>query len=292
MRLCLPRIQDVASDVSVRPCLMALAVFLAVSPPAMAEPEQDRREETRSHLLRQMKSLAQSTSVRYQQSDRQPTLVNSPVFRYDDQPRRFIDATMWAWTDDGRPVAFEKIEACLFDAPAWQYCFTSVSEDLLEVEWSEGHRYKTSQPGIQFRPLPDAPSPSSRSTERKLQARRLIRDFSARITIDPVNNHSDQMRLLTTPIYEYADLPTKDFRGAVFGFATNGTNPDLLILLEIDGATERPRWNFSAARMTTGGLKVHYADSPVWEAEFVPPRSKAFPTWTFFSTPRTDNEHP
>jgi hypothetical protein len=270
---------------------MAILLFAIVLPCVATEPEPqvpDQREAKRAQLLNQMKVLAESTDVRYQTGERRPKLVETPVFRYADQPRRFIDATMWVWTDGGRPVAFEKIEACLFDRAMWQYCFTSVSEALIKVEWEARREYKTAQPGIEFRPLPGAPLPSARPTERKRQARGLIRDFSARITMDPAKNSSEQMRLLPTPIYEYADLESKEPRGAVFGFATNGTNPDLLIVLEINSEAEQPQWRFGAARMTTGGLKVHYADSPVWEAEFVAPRPKAFPTWTFFSMPRSE----
>ncbi|MGH7137596.1 MAG: hypothetical protein ACREHD_17760, partial [Pirellulales bacterium] len=107
-----------------RPELTALVIFALTLPTAADESERaatDRREEKRSQLLQQMKALAESTQVRYQTGDRRPQLIGSPVFRYDDQPRRFLDATMWVWTDNGRPVAFQKVEAM---PQAWQYCLT------------------------------------------------------------------------------------------------------------------------------------------------------------------------
>jgi hypothetical protein len=249
-------------------------------------PEQRQRQQERERLLAKMRELAQQTQLRFQQGDRQPLLVESPVFRYDDQPRHFLDATLWVWTDQGRPVAFQKIEAMESRTPAWQYCFTSVSEELLEVQWAVGGRFRSTSPGIEFRQLIEAPAVAAGSAQRKRQARELAREFSARIVIDPVNNRTEAMRFLPTPIFEYSESPTKMFRGAVFGLTTNGTNPDLLLFLEARDEKESLRWNYAAARMTTGGLNVCYREMPVWEAEFVAPRSTPFPTWTFFATPR------
>ena len=49
---------------------------------------------------------------------------------------------------------------------------------------------------------------------------------------------------------EYADPETKVLLGAVFGFEVNGTNPDLLVLIEVRGDGDKPAWHFAPARMT------------------------------------------
>ncbi len=100
-------------------------------------PSDEQREQRQVKLLEQMRERARATSVRYQESDRGPQLLNSPVFRFDDQPRSIVDATMWVWTDGGRPVAFEKIEATAVGRPGWTNCFASVGEKLLAVKWSD-----------------------------------------------------------------------------------------------------------------------------------------------------------
>jgi hypothetical protein len=166
--------------------------ILTLVVPAIAETETER-DERRTEFLRRMTSLAQTTEVRFQQGKRQPHLIATPVFRYDDQPQRFLDATVWLWSDGGRPVAFEKIEATIFDQPRWGYCFTSVSEQLLDVSWGDDHRYRSTKPGISPCRLPGDPSIESRALARKLQARRLARQFSARITTDPSTNATEQM---------------------------------------------------------------------------------------------------
>src|SRR5688572_6777576 len=71
----------------------------------------EQNEKRRAQLLAQMRSLAEQTKVQFAKGERRIELLKEPIFRYDDQPRRFIDATMWAWTEHGRPVAFQKVEA-------------------------------------------------------------------------------------------------------------------------------------------------------------------------------------
>ena len=265
-----------------------LAPVLLVGAMVRAEEPSERRREK---LLAQMRSLAEETKV--QIDGEQPVAAESiknPIFRYDDQPRRFIDATMWAWTNAGHPVAFQKIEARLHQntsEPQWGYCFTSVAADKLLVEWSAERNFRATEPGARWDLVPRAPAPAVRSNERKRQARSLARGFGGRILIDPKTNRSAEMRLFTTPLLEYDASPSGQWQGAVYGLEINGTNPDVLVLLQVREHEEKPQWHFAAARMTTGGVTLNYQDQKVWEAEFVQPHTGPYPTWTFFATPRT-----
>ena len=249
--------------------------------------------EARVALLEQMRSLAQETRIGIVDSKESVELVKTPVFRYDDQPRRFIDATLWAWTVQGRPVAFQKIEAMEFgDAKSptskWQYCFASMSPDLLHVEWPGDRRFVSKESGIEARPLPGAPEPAEGNIQRKRQAREMVRMFSGRIVTSPRANTREQMRLLTTPLLEFADPRTKEYQGAVFGFSTNGTNPDVLLLLEIrtEGEKSVPTWHYAPVRMTCCDATLAYEDREVWKIEWVNGTEAPFPTWTFFNSPR------
>jgi hypothetical protein len=264
---------------------VTLCILPVVSSASGAEPSQERRAE----LLAQMRSLAEQSKLKFAEGDRQPQLVENSVFRYDDQPRRFIDATMWVWTDGGRPVAFEKIEAMIHRVTGeaqWGYCFTSVSEDKLAVRWSESRNYHSTQAGIRFQPLEGAPEVFEKESQRKRQARDVAKGFTARVVIDPKNNTTQEMRLLTTPIFEYADEKTKEYAGSVFALSTNGTNPDLLVLLEPRKTGGKTSWHIAPARMTSGGVTLSFRDKKVWDCPFVSPREAPFATWTFFQIPR------
>lgn len=246
-------------------------------------------EKQRAQYLAQMQALAEATEVVSRAEGPQLKLIATPVFRYDDQPRRFLDATMWVWTDGVRPVAFEKVEAMINRdtyKPQWGYCFTSVSENLLSVTWSAERRFESKEPGVTFQVVADAPAVAERDTTRKRQARELARGFSARAVLDPSRNDTQELRLLPTPIFEYPDPRTNQFLGAVFGFSTNGTNPDLLILFEVRKNKQKTEWHFAPARMTSGGVTLTFRDKKVWETPFVRWQEAPFATWTFFQTPR------
>lgn len=273
---------------SIGAALLALAVTARIG---AAEPEStsDELQRVRARLLAEMRALARQTQVSFQQGERQPQLVEAPVFRYDDKPRKFADATLWVWTEGGRPAAFEKVEAMAESPPRWGYCFTSVSERLLTVRWGDGRTYHSTEPGVDFRPLPAAPAATVRNSDRRLQARKLVSDFSARILTDDRTNASEEMRLLPTPIYEYVHPETKSFLGAVFAIATSGTNPDALILLEPREENGKSAWHFAVARMTAGGVNLKYKDETIWQAAFCEPVPTALTTWTFFNTLRTES---
>lgn len=244
----------------------------------------------RAQYLDQMKSRAEATEINLKQVRRKASLIATPVFRYDDQPRRFLDATMWAWTDEGRPVAFEKVEVMIHrntNMPLWGYCLTSVSEELLVVNWTDGRRFESKEPGIDFQVIADAPAVAERDPGRRRQARELVRGFSARAVLDPRRNDTQELRLLTTPILEYSDPRTGRYLGSVFGFSTNGTNPDLLVLFEPRSLGQKMAWHFAPARMTSGGVTLNFHDKEVWETPHVDGVEAPFDTWTFFSIPRT-----
>ncbi|MBW3601003.1 MAG: hypothetical protein KY475_27520 [Planctomycetes bacterium] len=249
----------------------------------------ERIERRRAQLLDEMRSLAEQTQVAYADGGGKVELRPNPVFRYDDQPRRFIDATLWVWTDAGRPVALQKIEAkyhLTTGEPQWGYCFASLTERRVAVEWPGGITYRSTAPGVAFRDLPDAPPVAERSATRRRQLRAIARRFSARIVMDAKNDITQSMRLLPTPVVEYAD-ESDLLQGAAFGFAATGTNPDLVILVDAGGEGGAPRYRYAPARMTSGGLIVTYEDRVVWEVPWVNWDEAPFPTWTFFATPRT-----
>jgi hypothetical protein len=279
--------------------LTITSVVGCVAAPVWADESTESREaaeDYRAQLLAEMQSLAQQTKVSREGRTHQLKLADKPIFRYDDQPRRFIDATMWVWTDGGRPVAFQKIEAVEYGDTAapnsrWQFCFASTAQDRLVVDWSEKRNFRSTEPGIAFAPLSAAPAVAEGSIQRKRQARDLARQFTGRIVTSPKTNTVQQMRLLTTPLFEYIDPTTKEFRGSVFGLSTNGTNPDVLIVLEareeqVRGGAGRLAWHFAPARMTCCEVTLAFADAKVWQVDWVNGTEAPFATWTFFSSVR------
>jgi hypothetical protein len=273
-----------------RPWIICCSLLVCCGVLSAAASQRALAQDERAALLEQMTALAKETTVTVADATQAATLVEKPIFRYSDQPRRFIDATMWAWTEGGRPVAFQKIEAIEYGdtarpAARWQYCLASLSTRNVTVKWT-GREFRTKSPGIEFRELEGAPDVAGSAAQRKRQARELTRHFSARIVTDPENNIDQEMRLLTTPLFEYSDPRSKEFLGAVYGLSTNGTNPDLLIVIEARGSEGKLAWHYAPARMTTGGVTLKYQDAKVWDCVSADDRALPLMTWTFFTTPR------
>src|SRR4029453_18841002 len=170
--------------------LVLVAITLVVGSFAAPVVGDEQTELRRAQLVAEMQSLAQQTKVNYQGSTPSLKLNDKPVFRYDDQPRRFIDATMWVWTDQGRPMAFQKIEAVEYGdltSPnaLWQFCFASTAPDLLNVQWPEKRTFRSSEPGFVFPPPTAAPAVAEGTAQRKRQARYPARKSTGRIVPHP-----------------------------------------------------------------------------------------------------------
>jgi hypothetical protein len=210
-------------------------------------------------------------------------LLPGPVFRYSDQPREIHDATLWCWGSGGRPAALQKVE--LYRRPdRWFYCFTSLSEGLLEAEWRDGHRWSATKPGLELRRLADMEEAVAAGFGRLLQMKGLAKRFSVTIS-DPPLGTQEKMRLLTRPIHRYQDPKSGLQDGAIFAFAANGTNPDLLLLIEVHGEDlSHSIWKYGLVRMTMVQLDARLDDEVVWSAPYMPFRDpNEYDTWLFFT---------
>lgn len=251
-----------------------------------SEPENDGAD----RFLPAMQQLAEATTVHTKGAARSDSieLLKKPVFRYSDQPRRILDATLWMWVESGQPVAMQKIEAYRRPngANGWTFCFASFSTELLEVRWPDGRSYSSTQ-SVQFETLRDPPPAAVSERLLKRQLRVTTRRFDAEIVNDAAGQNVEQMRLLPRPIYEYGGGGSEVLAGAVFGFASNGTNPDAYLLLEVRrGDSDRTEWRYGLVRMTTGGLSVKLDSKKIWSQEWVNPTPAPFEAWTFFFKPR------
>ena len=76
-----------------------------------------------------------------------------PLLRFSEYQNPILDAALWAWGGKGRPAALEKIE--LYPKPNWRHswvhCFASLSDDLVQAEWPDGHRWSSQNPGVEIR---------------------------------------------------------------------------------------------------------------------------------------------
>lgn len=228
--------------------------------------------------LKVMRQRVQATRVTLSdKANAKVQLVEAPVFRYSDEVRHIEDAGIWLWTDCGRPAAAMKVEHYqpgIHPRP-WLYCFASLSSELVTAEWEGDPKYQARKPGVTWKPLDDAPAKTRAA--RLAQMREIARRFSAEIK--DLAENVRQMRLLPRPLYRYDDGLADVEDGALFGFTGTGTNPDLLLLLDLpkDGG-----WRFGFAGMTAEGLTVRLKEAAVWQIPHTAGKGQVFNNWTYF----------
>ena len=276
--------------------ILALAVFgfsAVLWLPLQAEEEPSKEaalKQQREARLRAMREQLESVAVKRQSENgwKEVELNAEPMFRYSDAPRGILEASLWCWGGPGRPAALTKLEMV---APRenlggeWQYCIASLAEKSLLVTWPNRPQFLSSKAGVEWRAIPGAPEPDEKPAGRLRQMKALIKQFSATILVDGKDNLKQEMRQLASPIHRYADADAGLTDGAIFGFSTNGTNPDVLLLIEAasDGKAS-PQWKYGVVGMTFAEVHVRLGETEVFSMPFPPPRE----TWTVRHIPRTD----
>jgi hypothetical protein len=117
-------------------------------------------------------------------------------------------------------------------------------------------------------PVPGAPKPAPNEPGRLRQAR----EIAARFTAEEVNRRNGErryvLRLLPRPIYRYADPAASLLDGAIFVFA-NGTNPEVLLLIEARGEAPLAAWSYGAARVSRAAPELFLDGRLVWSQPYV-----------------------
>jgi len=94
-----------------------------------------------------------------------------------------------------------------------------------------------------------------------------------------------EMRRLPSPIHRYADEGAGIVDGIIFALTTNGTNPDILIVIELRSANgSPPEWMYGIVNMTAADVHLRFDDTEVWVSLTTDPRE----TWNFLRTARDE----
>lgn len=279
----------------IRWILVAALLVLVVSNLAPAAEESNEsddaaaKQDVRGERMEQMLGRAKRTVIRRvgAEEDKNLPLNPQPLFRYDDEPRSILDGAVWRWPAEGRPLAIQKIERYKVQhgKPEWFFCVASLSEAPIEVISSGGIRWASAKAGVDMRELRGAPKPSGNPVGRSVQMKNMVRRLTSQMSEPPINV-VQQMRLLARPLDRYSDPSLNIIDGAIFGFATNGTNPDLLVLVEIvKSGDSSAGWRYGLARMSIAQLNVSLDETEVWSVPYVRPpgpgKTARFDTWAF-----------
>jgi hypothetical protein len=179
------------------------------------------------------------------------TMEAASLLNWTNPERGTGDGAVFLWTDGGQP----QMIACAFEwAGSVKHEFHSLSTESIAAERGS-QAVHTFGPGIEWKPLPDAPPPSARRGTRLTQMRRQAERFAAEV------GHTEwsPTRLLPQPVYRSPDSTADDYGVFVF---VQGTDPECVLLLRASGEKE---WHFALARQTKFGLRVKLDGKPIWD---------------------------
>jgi len=269
--------------------LLLISGFVAVPGRGQESAEADQAARAaRLESLRDMKALIGTLKVStVNQEDKvEAKLLTKPLLHYQDQPRNILDATLWCFGEKGRPAALCKVEKIsVAGKNRWLYCFASMSTLPIEGVWAEGKTFSAAEPGVTFSSLPGAPVPANGKNDRSRQINSLVRRVNLIVT-DPDLKFQENLRIQRQPIHRYDDEEAGILDGALFRFSTDGTCPDLLVLIEAQKEKdEAAQWKIAMARMTNCELQVRDQDRESFSAPFLrfaDHLGENLGTWTYF----------
>jgi hypothetical protein len=191
-------------------------------------------------------------------------LKNEPVLRWTNPVQSNGAGEVYVWTDRGRPEALVSIYRFVLanGKPGLHHEFHSLAVTRLNARGANGRTWSPEQAGVQFQGVPNAAEPASSPAVRRRQMHDIAEGFQA----DKTDRQGDKrtLRLLTQPLYRYESARGDVLDGALFAFV-EGTDPDVLLLIEARQAGQRHEWQYAIARLNSVRLEAKYKNGSVWD---------------------------
>jgi hypothetical protein len=249
-------------------CVLVVEGTWSADPPAKADPTEEPKK------LNEVIEKSINWYDVLPEPDATTPLTPQPVLRWRNVVRGQVgEAMMVIWAHNGRPVAMASIYP-------WQgklsHEFDSLSRsnkmlarDKDRVIWSPATA------GVEFKNLPGAPNPAKTPAERLRQMKAIAERFQATMTgWRGDNTDQEVLRLLPRPLFRYELMNAKEpeanlVDGGLFAYV-QGTDPEVILVLEAIGTAEKADWQYAFARATSGGLEVKLGTEVVWTADKYP----------------------
>ena len=229
-----------------------------------ASDNETQRQEERSQQLEAMKQAATEYEVRLEgSSTNKLQLQTEPVLRWTNPVRGTTDGSVFLWVAGGRPEAAIGIYKWTPKPgePDMEHELCSLSLGKLSAIRDGRAVWEPSKPGTELKAIPGAAAPADTAPLRLRELRALAREFTA-FHVD-AEKPSEELRLLPQPIYRYTNTNADLIDGALFAFV-QGTDPEVLLLLEARRDDAVTSWHYGLARMTSRALRADHKEKEVW----------------------------
>jgi hypothetical protein len=257
----------------------AVMIVAGLCGPGVTSAQPSAQGQDRKGSLAVLSKIAAGFEVRLDDK-RKATREMEPALRWTNTIGHATDAALFVWMHDGRPVAVGTV--FVTDNIVVGHEFQSLALGPVQARRGGKLIWKPKQPGIEFRPMTDAPAPGETARQRLSQIKSLARRFRAEAVKGPPayqENDVRALRLLAQPILQYHDPEMPEKEGAIFAFAMD-TDPDVLLLIENRDRDGKAGWEYALARTNPFLLNVWCDETLVWTQERV--KSAADPALTYF----------
>ena len=232
----------------------------------LAGADEDSAKEESARRLAQMKRAIEPVELTIGKAGTDKLVrVDEPIQRWSNPLVRIVDATVFLWTHDGRPVAVSQM-ADVADEGLWQE-FQSLTTEPLRGTRDGQREWTPTAAGIKWLRAPTTESPAATPELRRIQMRKIAEKYRVSDVFE--FKEPNQLRLLATPLYRYAAPKAGVLDGALFSFAL-GTDPEVLLLIESQKMADADVWMVAFARLTGFACRATLDDKEVWSCKVLP----------------------
>lgn len=197
------------------------------------------------------------------------TLLPRPVLKWTNPVSSIEHGTLVLWHDSGRPAVFAQVFKLPEPHHFWLHEGQSVINEPLQFTLPGKTAWSPKASTAEFKVLKKAESPAEKPAARLIQARALARRFTAAEdfrTTPSTPATRFELRLSPQPVYQYTSDKYGVTSGAVFAFV-NGTDPEVLLVLEAFNEQEAIGWRALLAPMTCWGVSATFDGDDFWSVE-------------------------
>lgn len=243
-------------------CVLALSTTARAQPSRAASEESAPANAVAEQRLERMQQAVQGVELAAGDRMEELRLQAEPVQRWNNPVGAGIpDAAVFLWTLGPRPGVVAQVFQ-IRDGP-----WLMEAQSLLTVPITGSDQGKTfwasKEAGVEWRDPPRAKTPAKAEALRLVQMRAIGRQFSATSKSD--TDSPNRLRMLTTPLFRYASPDDGVLDGALFSFA-QGTDPEVLLLIEAQRSAKETIWRIAFTRMSTFACEVTLDGEVFWSA--------------------------
>ena len=191
-------------------------------------------------------------------------LVEEPVLTWTNPEVGEIYGVVFVWTDQGRPAVIASFFQWYSPYQHGTHEFQSLSTDPIVGVRKNQLDWRTSKPGLQWKPVPNDPLVGEASSQRLTRMRLIARQFT--VTMTDKDGSEEKLRLLSQPLLRYQSPVNGVADGAVFAFA-RATDPETLLLLEVREERGKPALYYALARSNFLPFSATYDGREIWKVD-------------------------